>query len=70
MACLQVKCSNPKCKRLNNVRAKVCKCGVSLAKHSGKAYYIQYTDPEGKKKREAIGPNKQAAEHRLMKVPC
>jgi hypothetical protein len=40
MACLQVKCSNPKCKRLNNVRAKVCKCGVSLAKHSGKTYYI------------------------------
>jgi integrase len=68
MACLQVKCSNPKCKNFNNVNAKVCKCGTGLNKFSGKTYYIQYTNPEGKKKREAIGPNKEAAEHRLREV--
>ena len=68
MACLQVKCSNPKCKEFNNEKAKVCKCGTSLAKHSGKIYYIQYTTPERKKKRERIGPNKEAAENRLRKV--
>jgi len=68
MACLQVKCPNPKCKKLNSERAKVCKCGFALAKHSGKTYYTQYTTPEGKKKRERIGPNREAAAYRLRKV--
>jgi integrase len=47
---------------------KVCpSCGFKLRKASGKAYWIEYYI-DGRRKRERIGPNKQAAEQRLREV--
>lgn len=62
---LLVEC--PGCKKRNNTRAKACKCGFALVKHSGRVYWIDYLI-EGKRRRERIGPNKEAAEHRLREV--
>jgi integrase len=42
-------------------------CGFKLRKASGKAYWIEYYI-NGRRKRERIGPNKEAAEHRLREV--
>jgi integrase len=42
-------------------------CGFKLRKASGKAYWIEYYI-NGRRKRERIGPNKQAAEQRLREV--
>jgi integrase len=62
---LLVEC--PECKRRNSPKAKNCKCGYSLAKFSGKVYWIEWYQ-EGRRKRERIGPNKAAAEHREREV--
>jgi hypothetical protein len=58
---LLVEC--PACKKRNSSRVKTCKCGFALAKFSGRTYWIDYLI-EGQRRRERIGPNKQAAEHR------
>lgn len=63
---LLVEC--PECKKRNNPKVKACKCGFALAKFSGRAWWIEYYDNEKRLKRERIGPNKTAAEHRLRKV--
>jgi integrase len=63
---LLVEC--PECKKRNNPQAKACKCGLALAKFSGRVYWIEYYDADSRRKRERIGPNKAAAEHRLREV--
>jgi integrase len=57
----------PECKRRNSQKAKNCKCGFALAKFSGKVYWIDYL-VDGYRKRERIGPNKEAAEQRYREV--
>ena len=44
-----------------------CPCGFKLQKASGKVYWIEYYI-NGRRKRERIGPNKEAAEQRLREV--
>jgi integrase len=58
----------PDCKRRNSQKAKVCTCGFALAKFSGRVWWIEYYDQEKRLRRERIGPNKAAAEHRLREV--
>ena len=56
---LLVEC--PQCKRRNSQKEKVCKgCGLALAKHSGRVWWIEYY-VDGQRKRERIGTNKAAA---------
>jgi integrase len=62
---LMIEC--PECKKRNSPKAKTCKCGVTLGKHSGKVWWIEWYE-DGKRRRERIGPNKAAAEHRLREV--
>jgi integrase len=62
---LLVEC--PECRHRNSPKAKKCKCGFALAKFSGKVYWIEWYQ-EGRRKRERIGPNKAAAEHREREV--
>ena len=57
----------PDCKARNSHKAKVCKCGFALAKFSGRVFWIDY-QMEGQRRRERIGPNREAAEHRLREV--
>ncbi len=54
-------------KNLLKERIECPSCGFKLRKASGKAYWIEYY-LNGKRKRERIGPNKQAAEQRLREV--
>ncbi len=49
------------------IPVKLCKCGFKIGKASGKTYWIEYYE-NGQRKRERIGPNKEAAEHRLRDV--
>jgi integrase len=63
---LLVEC--PECKRRNSQKAKKCKCSFALAKFSGRVWWIEYYDHEKRLRRERIGPNKAAAEHRLRAV--
>jgi integrase len=64
---LLVEC--PECKRRNSQKEKACKkCGFALAKFSGRVWWIEYYDHEMRLRRERIGPNKAAAEHRLRAV--
>jgi integrase len=63
---LLVEC--PECKKRNNAKAKNCKCGFALGKYSGKAYWIEWYQEDGKRRRERIGSNKAAAEHRYREV--
>jgi integrase len=63
---LLVEC--PECKRRNSQKAKNCKCGFALAKFSGRVWWIEYYDHDKRLRRERIGPNKAAAEHRLREV--
>lgn len=63
---LLVEC--PECKKRNSQKAKTCKCGFALAKYSGRAWWIEYYDHDKRLRRERIGPNKEAAEHRLREV--
>ena len=57
----------PGCKKRNNPKSKVCRCGVNLAKAIGRTWWIEYYW-DGQRKRERIGPNKAAAEQRLREV--
>lgn len=54
-------------KKVNKVRVKCQSCGFKLNKASGKVYWIEYY-LNGARKRERIGPNKEAAEQRLREV--
>ena len=58
----------PRCKNRNGPKADQCKCGFMLKKFSGKTYWIEYYDDSGKRRRERIGPSKQAAEQRLREI--
>jgi len=49
------------------MQRKVCRCGLKLDKKCGKVYWIEYYI-NGRRKRERIGPNKEAAEQRLREV--
>jgi len=62
---LLVEC--PECKKRNSQKAKNCKCGFALAKFSGRIYWIDYL-VAGQRRRERIGPNKEAADQRLREV--
>jgi integrase len=57
----------PECKARNSVKVKACKCGFGLAKFSGRVYWIEFYQA-GQRRRERIGPNKEAAEQRLREV--
>jgi len=57
----------PECKKRNSQKVKTCKCGFALAKFSGRVWWIEWYQ-DGYRKRERIGPNKQAAEQRLREV--
>ncbi|MBM4284353.1 MAG: site-specific integrase [Deltaproteobacteria bacterium] len=65
----------PECRKRNSVKAKMCTgkmadgspCGFSLAKFSGRVWWIEYYQ-DGQRLRERIGPNKAAAEQRLREV--
>lgn len=64
---LLVEC--PECKRRNSQREKVCKkCGLALAKFSGRVWWIEYYDHEKRLRRERIGTSKIAAEVRLAEI--
>ncbi len=59
----------PECKRRNSQREKVCrKCGLALAKFSGRVWWIEYYDHEKRLRRERIGPSKLSAEVRLAEI--
>ncbi len=53
--------------KVTKVRDRCPSCGFKLQKASGKAYWIEYYI-NGRRKRERIGPNKEAAEQRLREV--
>jgi integrase len=55
-------------KKRNSQKVKTCKCGFALAKFSGRVWWIEYYDHDMRLRRERIGPNKAAAEHRLRAV--
>ena len=57
----------PKCKRRCSAKSKKCKCGIALAKLSGKVYWIAYYE-HGRLRRERIGPSRLSAEQRLREV--
>ena len=57
----------PECKARNSAKVKACKCGFALAKFSGRVYWIEFYQA-GQRRRERIGPNKEAAEQRLREV--
>jgi len=64
---LLVEC--PECKRRNSAKEKTCKkCGFALTKFSGRVWWIEYYDHEKRLRRERIGPNKQAAEIKLLEI--
>jgi integrase len=53
----------PKCRNRQYDDTIPCnKCGAHLAKFSGKIYWIEFYNQEGRRKRERIGPNKALAE--------
>ena len=53
----------PKCRNRQYDDTIPCnKCGAHLAKFSGKIYWIEFYNGDGKRKRERIGPNKTLAE--------
>jgi integrase len=54
-------------KKIEKERSECPRCGFKLRKASGKAYWIEYYI-NGRRKRERIGPNKEAAEQRLREV--
>jgi integrase len=62
---LLVEC--PSCKKRNSPKNRACKCGVALNRHSGRVYWIEWYQ-NGQRKRERIGPNKDAAEQRLREI--
>ena len=62
---LAVQC--PKCRARRNIKAKKCKCGQDLGKHSGKIYWLDYRI-DGQRVRTKIGPSKKAAKTALNKI--
>jgi integrase len=57
----------PKCKKRLSISRKKCECGFKLGKFCGKVYWVSvYVN--GRKKRERIGPNKEAAEQREREI--
>ena len=65
---LLVEC--PRCRRRVSLKRSSCPgCGLTgLKKKPGKIYWIEYYDLEGKRRRERIGPSKEAAEARLAEI--
>ena len=57
----------PKCHKRYGLKSKTCSCGFRFAKTAGKIYWIEFY-VDGRRRRERIGPNKQAAEQRLRDV--
>jgi integrase len=57
----------PECKKRQSLAKRVCSCGLKLVKSSGKVYWIEYY-MNGQRRRERIGPNKNAAQQRLREV--
>jgi len=57
----------PHCKKRYAIKRKTCTCGFRFEKASGKVYWIEYY-LHGRRRRERIGTNKAAAEHRLREV--
>jgi integrase len=62
---LLVEC--PKCGKRNSQKADLCQCGFKIKKAAHKTYWIEYYI-NGQRKRERIGPNKDAAEQRFRTV--
>ena len=46
---------------------KACKCDFALAKFSGRVWWLEYYQ-DGQRRRERIGPNKEAAEQRYREI--
>ncbi len=63
---LLVEC--PECKKRNSTKAKNCKCGFALAKFSGRVWWIEYYDLDGRRRRQRIGNDKASAEQELRTV--
>ena len=57
----------PQCRKRYTMKRKTCTCGFRFEKASGKVYWIEYY-LDGRKRRERMGTNKAAAEHRLREV--
>lgn len=57
----------PICKKRYSISRKFCACGFKFEKASGKVYWIEYY-LDGRKRRERIGTNKAAAQHRLREA--
>lgn len=58
----------PGCRRRLGISKKVCRCGFKLDKKSGKIYWISVYNVDGRKIRERIGPNREAAEQREREI--
>ena len=63
---LLVEC--PECKKRNSAKVKACKCGFALAKFSGRVWWIEYYDLDGRRRRQRIGNDKASAEQELRTV--
>ena len=60
--------SEKRCRERNPYGGKTCrKCGRSLKRGGGLVYWIEWRE-HGKRKRERIGPSKEAAELRLAEI--
>jgi len=57
----------PACKKRFSLARESCHCGFKMKKSSGKTYWIEFYE-FGPRKRERIGPNKEAAQQRLRDV--
>ena len=57
----------PACKKRFSLGRESCLCGFKMKKSSGKTYWIEFYE-FGRRKRERIGPNKEAAQQRLRDV--
>jgi integrase len=57
----------PACKKRFSLARESCLCGFKMKKSSGKTYWIEFYE-FGRRKRERIGPNKEAAQQRLRDV--
>jgi len=54
-------------RKVKKAREKCLSCGFRLRKASGRVYWVEYY-VNGRRKRERIGPNKDAAEQRLREA--
>ena len=57
----------PVCKKRFSLERESCRCGFKMKKASGKTYWIEFYQ-FGRRRRERIGPNKEAAQQRLREV--